>query len=361
MVGGMVAAFLLSACGRKPETLARAWTLDLATGRLERGEATLPATRRTNILQLPDRSLAACDTEGRSLGRLVPGPGGRLAASSFRLVASYRDYGRRVELRRWDDAAPFLALVSDAYPFVSRDNRLLLLVTGEAEGFTLMDLVTLRTAGPFAPGELITDMAAGTGRFALGLLDGRLVLIGPEVFLGKEPAVAVHERCRVPVVKRVVFSPDGRRVACRHGYGPERITVRTVPGLRKVRDIATGTEVRTRMALAFSPSGRRIVAESPGGFRVYSVLSGRTLFRYEPEGWKRKRFLNAVWMDDQRLAVAVRTAGAAFVGLFGPDGRLLWSEELDEEWVRLVDADTDFLLGYSPRRVFLWGWREKGR
>lgn len=325
----------------------------MTTGSLERHAAAPAPSLRTNLLLLPGAAVI-CDTSGRILERIPLGRGERLAAASFRVVASYRDYGRRVDLRRFGEASPFLRLESDAYPVLSPDGGLLLLVTGEAENFTLMDLVTPRTAGPFSPGELITDIAASAGRFALGLLDGRLVLLGPEVFEGKHPALVGHADSRIPIVKRVVFSPDGRRVACRHGYGPERITVRTVPRLRRLRDIPTGTEVRTRLEMVFSPLGRRILAESTAGFAVYSVPSGRRLFKYEPEAWRGKTFLNALWMDERRVAVSVRTPEAALVVLFDLKGRPVWSDRLEEPWVRLVDAGPDFLLGYSPGKAFLW-------
>jgi hypothetical protein len=251
---------------------------------------------------------------------------------------------------------------------LSGDGRSVLFVTGEAEGLSLLSLADGRKAGPFTPGSLITDIATCRDRFVVGFINGTLLLIGPEVFAtnrnGKErggTGMVRQEACLMPIVKRVAFSADGRLVACRQGTRPERISVYSVPNLRPVKQIRTDGAQKTRSALLFSPSRRFLLSETPKGFRVYSLLTGRTVFVYEPEGWSGKRFFSAGWMGDGRVAVSVRLPDRAVVTVFDMRGRQVWLTDTDDVWFRIADSGPGRLLCQGPDRAVLWCVPEKGR
>jgi len=265
-------------------------------------------------------------------------PGSRTsAADRVMAYAVYENYGHIVRLRTSDGVERKIR--SDSYPFMSKDGKYALFITGEAEGIRLFEVPSATFGSNVLSGDLILDIRCGSSNFYCATLSGFYMKVCPSRVRGLPEISEKKFRQAVsgiPLVKRIALSEDERRVACLSGLYPEFIYVYDNVRDRLIARIKTLENKRGKAFLCFAPDGRSVLEENKSGFAVYSVASARARLRYADPAWKGKKYLSAVWINRSQILAAVTLSdGTTRLQIVGLDGRKVWDEAIGGRWCEL--------------------------
>jgi WD40 repeat protein len=138
-------------------------------------------------------------------------------------------------------------------------------------------------------------------------------------------------------VKCVAVSPDGTRLASGDGSrsGPSRLEARPVPGVVKVWDAQTGREILSLpghaccvLRVVFSPDGKRLASASEDLMvKVWDAQTGRELLSLTPK----ERQVGTV----PAASVAFSPDGKRLAGLTGDPAVKVWDAESGQELLSL--------------------------
>lgn len=165
------------------------------------------------------------------------------------------------------------SMEGSGYPILSEDGRTLYAVAS--------DLGSIRRLGE--DGEVlwslgfatqITGLALSGEQCVVGLLEGRLVSIGPEGQVLYEHA---PPGSRIPVVLSVAVGPGGAPIAAVAGVDPQSLLLVERQGAAHTLRLAVdlGSDFRRSVLLRFSADGRFLYVEGADGLRVLDVRRHR--------------------------------------------------------------------------------------
>jgi hypothetical protein len=165
------------------------------------------------------------------------------------------------------------SLASSGYPLLGEDGRALYAVASDLGSIRRLDeggdvIWSLGFASQ------ITSLALDGQQCVLGLLDGRVLSVGPrgEVLYEYSPSGS-----RIPVVLSVAVAPKGSPIAAVVGIDPQRLLLieREGAALAPTLTLDLGSDFRREILLRFGGEGRFLYVEGVNELRVLDVRKHR--------------------------------------------------------------------------------------
>ena len=277
------------------------------------------------------------------------------------ICAFYNDYGSVIKFTNLSYNSSFV-LRSDAYPVLSSDGEFALLITGEAEGLSLFSIKDKIITPVFRTATAAVDIVSGKDFFVAGFLDGSLAFFDRTLFKSNTPLKILYDNLSlVPLVKKLVVSDDYRFLASRCGFNPEYISIYKIPSLKRIKNIKTGENQRTKFVLSFSPDSSKILSESLNGFKVYSAKTARKLLVFEDKKYFGKRFFSCRWLNEKIFVVSFfdETSKDTVLDIFNVKGSLLLRKNIKEKRLTLLKASDNYILAASDEKILLFSVLKK--
>jgi len=165
-------------------------------------------------------------------------------------------------------------LKTKSYPFMSLNENLALMLTGENISFTLINLLKGEMLTNFiSAGAFITSFAISSFKNLVGIgdIDGNVYLYNEKLNL------VFSKNFNLPVVKKIAISPYGDYLAVLVGVPDETLYILNSKG-KIIYSYKTKEDRRRPIEILFSKDSKYLLEESEEGFRVYSVKKRKILF-----------------------------------------------------------------------------------
>lgn len=202
--------------------------------------------------------------------------------------------------------------------------------------------------------SLVTDLDAANTRTVVGLLDGRVKLLGPD---GDELFSYAAEGSRLRVVFSVAIGRDEDVLAAVAGVDPQKLILfeEHSEGFFPVFQLDLDSDYRRPVLLEFLRDGRSLVIEQPGGVLVYDrerESFGRIDLGGRVEAVSTLRELDLI-LSTSRLATSRRdVSGSGGVRTMRATVRpdmVLFSQPVEAEHMFLHGTDSRIYFGFNGR------------
>lgn len=278
------------------------------------------------VLTFFSNSSAVISSHGVPPGYLYTAGSGRSGAVLYSNGKDRIFFIHRQKGRTWD-------FKTYAYPFMTQNDNIIFLITGENGGYGVLDREGAELASPVSSGLFVTtfDLAEKADLVFIGyangyakLFDSRLKELWFKKFLDSD----------IQITKKVSASPDGRFFAVLAGSENEYLYLLDRQGDVLMKR-ATRENRKRSIDLLFSRNGKILLEESAAGFRVYSTKYRKLIFEktlHAPAPERRILCMDAA-PDGNFILISRRLEhGTASVCLYDARGvlltRLLFENEI---------------------------------
>ncbi len=210
-----------------------------------------------------------------------------------------------------------------SYPFLTLNNSIILLLTGENAGYGTLNADGDVLAEPVSSGMFLTafDMSSKSNYIIIGYINGNIKVFNKNL---RELWFKKFSDSKIQIVKNVSASVGGNYFAVLSGLEPEYLNIIDKNGTTKFKYI-TGENRRRPVELKFSGNEKYLLEESDMGFRLYSIkkrelILNKQLFKKLPE---RQLISMDISYDGKYIIVSHKNSGnLSTVALFDSKGHL---------------------------------------
>ncbi len=244
-----------------------------------------------------------------------------------------------------------------SYPFLTLNNNIILLLTGENAGHGILNTQGDVLAEPVSSGMFSTtfDISSKTNIIIIGYINGNIKIFNENL---EELWFKKFSDSRINIVKKVSASSKGNYFAVLSGLEPECLNILNKNGTPEFKYL-TGENRRRPVEMKFSGNEKYLIEESEMGFRLYSLKKKKLIQNKQLFDKLSERQLISVDIsyDGKFIIVSYKKSKTvSAIALFDNEGCLYFQQFFEDELPFVAFSFTNYnFLVEIKNKIHLYG------